>query len=162
GLRGIMEAMQRAFLLLCAVPCLAVADSWVKYTRGPFEVFTDNGRAGREKLVWLEQYRHALGQVLGEPDLQTPQPVRVCVFQHPAGWTTSAPISEGRDRYAIVLGEKSVIGPDIHRALARLFLQSNSAQMPPAFERGLIEFFSTFQVSGIRITAGTPPAKPDP
>src|SRR5205085_11558893 len=41
------------------------------------------------------------------------------------------------------------------------FLQSNSAQMPPAFERGLVEFFSTFEVAGIRITAGTLPAKPD-
>src|SRR5205085_2614248 len=41
------------------------------------------------------------------------------------------------------------------------FLQSNSAQMPPAFERGLVEFFSTFEVAGIRITAGTPPAQPD-
>ena len=54
-----------------------------------------------------------------------------------------------------------MISADIYRALARLFLHSNTAQMPPAFERGLIEFFSTFEVKGIRITAGTPPAKPD-
>ena len=33
--------------------------------------------------------------------------------------------------------------------------------MPPAFERGLIAFFSTFEVNGIRIVAGKPPAKPD-
>ena len=33
--------------------------------------------------------------------------------------------------------------------------------MPVAFERGLISFFSTFEVNGIRITVGKPPAKPD-
>jgi Tfp pilus assembly protein PilF len=33
--------------------------------------------------------------------------------------------------------------------------------LPAAFEHGLIEFFSTFEVAGIRITAGKPPAKPD-
>src|SRR5438270_9057949 len=30
--------------------------------------------------------------------------------------------------------------------------------MPPAFEHGLVEFFSTLEVNGIRITAGAPPA----
>ncbi|HXA50411.1 MAG TPA: hypothetical protein VNV86_08915 [Candidatus Acidoferrum sp.] len=154
--------MRRAVTLLLLTPLLLSADSWVKFTRGPFEVLTDAGaRPGRETMVRLEQYRHALGDVLGETDLQTPLPVRVFVFKNPRGWTTPAPVSEGRDRYSIVLDEKGAIPPDIYRALARLFLQSNSAQMPPAFERGLVEFFSTFDVKGIRITAGTPPAKPD-
>jgi tetratricopeptide (TPR) repeat protein len=112
-------------------------------------------------MVRLEQFRHSLGQVIGETDLQTPLPVRVFVFKNAAGWTTPTPVSEGRDRYSIVLDEKSPISPEIFRALTRLFLHSNSAQMPPAFETGLIEFFSTFDVKGIRITAGTPPAKPD-
>jgi hypothetical protein len=154
--------MYRVFLLLGIIPCLAQAENWVKFTRGPFEILTDAGaHAGRETLVRLEQFRHSLGQVLGEQDLGTPLPVRVFVFKNPQGWTSTAPISEGRDRYAIVLGEKSTIGPDIDRALVRLFLQSNSAQMPVTFEHGLIEFFSTFDVKGIRITAGTPPGKPD-
>src|SRR5205823_8417327 len=51
--------------------------------------------------------------------------------------------------------------PEMYSELARRFLKSNTAQMPPAFERGLIAFFSTFEVTGIRITAGKPPAKPD-
>src|ERR1035441_8367718 len=51
--------------------------------------------------------------------------------------------------------------PEIYSALTRLFLKSNTAQMPAAFERGLVAFFSTFEVSGIRIIAGKPPAQPD-
>ncbi len=154
--------MRRAILLLTLTPLVLSADSWVKFTRGPFEVLSDaGGRTARETLVRLEEFRHALGQVLGEADLQTPLPVRVFVFKNARGWTAATPLSEGRDRYNIVLDEKAVVTPEIYRALVRLFLQSNSAQMPLPFERGLVEFFSTFEVKGIRITAGTPPAQPD-
>ena len=44
----------------------------------------------------------------------------------PKGWTSAAPITEGRDRYAIVLGEKSPVTPEIYSELARLFLKSNT------------------------------------
>jgi hypothetical protein len=153
----------RRLLLLCTFPWLLAADDhWVKFTRGPFEVMTDTApRAARETLVRFEQFRNALGQIIGEDDLQTAVPLRIFVFKNAAGWTSVAPLSEGRDRYAIVLGEKSTVTPEVYRELTRLFLKSNTTQMPPAFERGLIEFFSTFEVSGIRITAGKPPAKPD-
>ncbi|MCX6632822.1 MAG: hypothetical protein NTW28_34920 [Candidatus Solibacter sp.] len=153
----------RRLLLLCTIPWLLVADDhWVKFTRGPFEVMTDAGvRPGREAMLRFEQFRHALGQIVGEDDLQTPLPVRVFVFKNSKAWTTAAPLTEGRDRYAIVLGEKSAVTPEIYSELTRLFLKSNTAQMPPAFERGLIAFFSTFEVNGIRITAGKPPAGPD-
>jgi len=154
--------MSRALALLVASPLLLYADSWVKFTRGPFEVLSETGsRSGRETMVRLEQFRHSLGQVLGENDLQTPLPVRLFLFKNPRGWTTTGPISEGRDRYAIVLDDKAQISPALFRELTILFLHTNSAQMPPTFENGLIEFFSTFEVKGIRITAGTPPAKPD-
>jgi len=153
----------RRLLLLCTIPCLLAADDrWVKFTRGPFEVMTDAGaRSGRETMVRFEQFRNALGQIVGEDDFETPLPLRIFVFKNAQGWTSTAPLTEGRDRYAIVLGEKSAVTPEIYSELTRLFLKSNTTQMPPAFERGLVAFFSTFEVNGIRITAGKPPAKPD-
>ncbi len=153
----------RRLLFLLTIPCLLAADDhWVKFTRGPFEVMTDAApRVARETLVRFEEFRHALGQIVGEDDLQTPLPVRIFVFKNAQGWTSAAPITEGRDRYAIVLGEKSPVTAQIYIELARLFLKSNTAQMPAPFERGLISFFSTFEVNGIRITAGKPPAQPD-
>jgi hypothetical protein len=154
--------MRRALLLLCLTTQLLRADSWIKFTRGPFEVLSEAGaKPGRETMVRLEQFRYSVGQVLGETDLATPMPVRVFVLKNPRGWTPPKPVSEGRDRYNIVLDEKAVVAPDVYRELLRLFLRANSAQMPLPFERGLIEFFSTFDVKGIRITAGTPPPKPD-
>src|ERR1051326_892481 len=112
--------MRRLFLI-CAMPLLLGADDhWVKFTRGPFEVFTDAGsHAGREAMVRFEQFRNALGQILGESDLQPAQPVRIFVFKNPRGWTSTTPIGEGRDRYTIVLAEKAGISPALNAALVR-------------------------------------------
>ena len=113
-------------------------------------------------MVRFEQFRHALGQIVGEDDLQTPLPVRIFVFKNPKGWTSHAPITEGRDRYAIVLGEKGTVTPEIYtRTGAPLPARATPPRCRAPFERGLISFFSTFEVNGIRITAGKPPAKPD-
>ena len=83
-----MEVMRRLLLLGLLPALLAADDHWVRFTSGPFEVLTDAGaRAGRETLVRFEEFRHALGQLVGEQDLQTPQPVRILVFKNPRGWT---------------------------------------------------------------------------
>src|SRR5215471_6931055 len=153
----------RRLLLFCALPALLAADDhWVRFTRGPFEVFTDAGaRPGRETMVRFEQFRHALGGIIGENDLQAAQPIRIFIFKNPSGWTLPTPIGEGRDRYNIVLAEKAPISSALYSDLVRFFLKANTAQMPPAFENGLVAFFSTFTVNGIRPIVGAPPSKPD-
>jgi hypothetical protein len=153
----------RRVAILCLLPALLLGeDHWVKFNSGPYEVLSDAGpTAGRLVMVEFEEFRHALGQIVGEQDLETAVPIRILVFKSSKGWTSPAPLVEGRDRYAIVLEEKQPVSPEIYRALTRLFLTSNTTQMPTAFEHGLIEFFSTFSVKGIHITIGTLPAKPD-
>ena len=47
-------------------------------------------------------------------------PVRILVFKNAKGWTSPAPLTEGRDRYAIVLDEKSPVPPAIYSELTRL------------------------------------------
>jgi hypothetical protein len=151
----------RLLLLFCTFPVVMFAD-WVKFTRGPFEVLTDAGaHAGRETMVRFEEFRHGLGLILGENDLQSQQPIRIFVFKNTRGWITKSPVSEGRDRYNIVLAEKAPVTPGLYSDLAQLLLKSNSTQLPVPFENGLISFFSTFTVSGIRPVVGAPPAKPD-
>ena len=106
--------MRRLILLVFLPWILAADDRWVKFTRGPFEVMSDAGqKPAREAMVRFEQFRNALGQIVGEADLQTPLPVRVLILKNPKGWTTASPISEGRDHYAIVLGEKSAVSPEL-------------------------------------------------
>ncbi len=76
--------MRRLFFVFLIPWLLAADDHWVKFTRGPFEVMTDAGpRVARETMVRFEEFRHALGQLLGEDDLQTPLPVRIFVFKNP-------------------------------------------------------------------------------
>jgi hypothetical protein len=112
-------------------------------------------------MVRFLEFRHAVGLIVGEPELQTPLPVRILVFKNARGWTTSTPLAEGRASYNIVLSEKEAVPPAAYTELTRLFLHANTAQMPPAFEHGLAEFFSTFEVTGIHITVGAPPPSPD-
>jgi hypothetical protein len=141
---------------------LPAADTWVRFTTGPYDVLTDAGpHVGREALVRFMEFRHAVGQIVGEPELTAPLPIRIIVFKNSRGWTSPAPLSEGRASYNIVLQEKGSVAPAVYVALTRLFLNANTAQMPTAFERGLESFFSTIQVDGIHITAGAPPAAPD-
>ena len=80
----------RRLAILCLLPALLAADDhWVKFISGPFEVLSDAGpRAGREALVDFEEFRHALGQIVGEQDLQTPVPVRIFVFKSSKAWTS--------------------------------------------------------------------------
>ena len=154
--------MRRAlcFGLFLLLPTrLPAADRWIKFTSGPYQLFTDAGpRAGRETLIRLEEFRHALGQVVGENDLETPQPIRVLLFKNAHGWVAPEPVATGRDCYAVVLEEKAALPPNLYTALARLFLDANTNRMPPAFERGLLEFFSTFDSQGVHITVGAPPS----
>ena len=156
--------MRRA-LLLCWIslaPSLVAADRWVRYTSGPFEVLTGAGeKAGQETMVRFEEFRHSLGTIVGEQDLETPQPVRILIFRNSTGWTSQSAFAMGRDRYAIVLADKAPVPPQVFSELTRLLLNSNTNRMPAAFEHGLVEFFSTFDVHGIHITVGAPPAQPD-
>lgn len=155
--------MRRLLPLLIFAPLLLSAeDHWVRFTSGPFEVLSGAGpRPARETLVRLEEFRHALGQIVGENDLSTPVPVRILIFKTSKGWTSTAALTEGRDSYAVVLEEKQAIAPDVYRELTRLFLAANTNRMPPRFEHGLTEFFSTFSNSGVHITVGAPPPQPD-
>ncbi len=73
----------RRLPLLFLLPCLLAAeDRWIKLTAGPFEVLTGSNQRGRETMVRFEEFRHAVGEVVGETDLQTPQPVRILVFRN--------------------------------------------------------------------------------
>src|ERR1051325_11581587 len=124
--------MRRLILLTFLPALLAADDHWIRFTAGPFEVMTDAGaRAGREAMVRFMEFRHAVGQVVGEPELQTPLPVRILVFKNARGWTSSAPIDEGRDRYNIVLQEKAAVSPAVYTELTGPFLKYNTGQMAP-------------------------------
>jgi hypothetical protein len=90
--------MWRLFLLGGLLPFAAVAsEHWVRFTSGPIEVYSSAGtKDGRETLVKFEEFRHALGYMLGENDLQMPLRIRILLFKSGAPQTPD-PVSRGRD-----------------------------------------------------------------
>src|ERR1039457_2339048 len=154
--------MRRLFLLCGLVPLTAVAsEHWIRFTSSPIEVFSSAGsKDGRDTLVKFEEFRHALGQVLGDNDLQLPLPIRVLLFKTGAPQIPE-PVVRGRDQYNIVLTAGQAIPNEVFARLTQLFLDTTSARTPERLERGLVSLFSTIQVSGIKITLGEPPLHPD-
>ena len=154
--------MRRLLLACVLVPLTALAgEHWIRFTAGPIEVFSSAGsKDGRETLVKFEEFRHALGYILGENDLQLPLPIRVLLFKTGAPQIPE-PVVRGRDQYNIVLTAGQAIPNEVFARLTQLFLDTNTARMPERLERGLVALFSTIQVNGIRITLGEPPLHPD-
>ena len=71
--------MFRALLILGILTSLQAAeDRWVSLRSEAFELFTNAGaRAGRAEVVRLEQFRFALGKILGKTDLAINPPAQV-------------------------------------------------------------------------------------
>src|SRR5260370_36896673 len=138
---------------------LSTEDRWVYLHSDGFELFTDaTGRTGRTTLVRLEQFRYALGKILGKAELIVTPPAQVYVFKtakEAAQYSAGGPIQAGREHGSIIM---TTDGPseDFQRRLAKLLIESNTDRMPGDLERGLIALFSTLEGTGIRITVGKP------
>ncbi len=155
--------MVRLFLLcaLWSATSVSASEHWVRFTSGPVEVYSSAGpKEGRDTLVKFEEFRHALGYILGETDLQMALPVRILLFKNGAP-SMPEPVTRGRAQYNIVLTSGQPVSSEVFARLTQLFLETNTARMPERIERGLISLFSTIQVNGIRITLGEPPVHPD-
>jgi len=154
--------MLRLFLLFGILSSsLNAEDRWVYLRSDGFELFTDaTGRVGRTMLVRLEQFRYALGKILGKAELGVTPPAQVYLFKtakEAAQYSAGGPIQTGREHVSIIM---TTDGPseDFQRRLAKLLIESNTDRMPEDLERGLIALFSTLEVTGIRITVGKPVA----
>ena len=148
----------------CSRALCAADDHWIKFTSGPFEVLTDAGpRAGRETMVRFEEFRHALGQSSANRTCKRRSPCASSSSRTPRAGPPPARSPKAATATPSCSTKKTspVLARGLHASSRACFLESNTAQMPPAFEHGLIEFFSTFEVNGIRITVGAPPPHPD-
>src|SRR5260370_7433056 len=152
--------MLRCFLLFgILASMLRAEDRWVYLHSDGFELFTDaTGRTGRTTLVRLEQFRYALGKILGKAELIVTPPAQVYVFKtakEAAQYSAGGPIQAGREHGSIIM---TTDGPseDFQRRFAKLLIESNTDRMPGDLERGLIALFGTLEVTGIRISLGKP------
>jgi hypothetical protein len=154
--------MYRIFLF-ALIPWIGFSETrWIQFRSGPFELCTDaSSKQGRETLGWFDQLRHVLGYMLGNADLQSAQSIRILLFKNAterAVFPPTAPIVEGRDRWAILLTADAPVPPQVFREGTRLLLENNSGRMPAAVENGISALLSTIQVNGTHVTIGSPPA----
>src|SRR5215813_3153479 len=121
--------MPRVLLIFATVASLARAeDRWIWLHSDGFEMFTDAGaRAGRAELGHLEQFRYALGKILGK-DLTITPPAQVMLFKtsKEAGpYAAGGPIQVGRDHVSLVMAVDA-IPQDFQQRLAKLLIESNT------------------------------------
>ena len=152
--------MLRAFLIFAILlPATAAEDRWVTLRSDGFELFTNaGGRAGRAELVRLEQFRFALGRLIGKPELAITPPAQVFLFKtakEAERYLAGGPIQTGRENVSLILST-DVAPEDFQQRLAKLLIESNTDRMPGDLERGLIALFGTLEVTGIRISLGKP------
>ncbi len=143
-------------LLTMLVVLPALAEEWTVFRLGPFEVITQSEqKSARLVLNHLEQFRHTFGQTLGQTELKARWPIRITV-----GGKSTTELVIDRDAYTGTIAKNTPVPDQWNRALADIFLNDGIARMPEPFERGLVDFFGTLNVDGVRVIAGAAPPKP--
>jgi tetratricopeptide (TPR) repeat protein len=134
---------------------------WIRASSSHFSVLTDvSPQRGEQLLLRLEQMRTVVGHQLMKSKLHLSQPLDVIAVKSDDEYIGLAPVRDGRpisssgffldgdDRDYIVLNltdDKS--WQTITRDFFRLYLNDNYPPTPAWFDTGLIEYFSTVQLT---------------
>jgi len=148
--------------LLAAIAANGVAADphWVKARLGSFEAISDDGRrSATQALSQFEQFRFALGSVLGQPDLRLEPALRIIVYKNAQDLQNQCPpgLITGRDRIMACTTAEGQLPAGLLRDLTRRLLENNLSKMPPPIETALETFFTTVQSTAVHVTWGTPP-----
>ncbi len=147
--------MKRVWVIAALLSTLAVGDDkWLRLRSGPFEVLSNAGeKPARERLFEAEQFRQALGDVLGKKDLGSVWPIRMLVLKDKRAAVPGG-IAMGRDSWM-----SAATSLEWRLACARIFIDDNANRLPPDIERGLIQLISTLDIKGTKLALGAPPAE---
>ena len=108
----------------------------------------------------LEQLRWVMGGLLESKDLHSVWPMRVILSKA----AKSNPTTSGTE-FVFQNGSYQLLTtPGAHLPLgqvASIFLESNTARLPPEVESGLQQLFDTLEAHGSRVTWGANPTHPD-
>jgi hypothetical protein len=135
---------------------LEVAERWVAFRSGPFEVYSSAGeRAGRERLNELEQLRFALEQLLGRAEMKPAWPVRIIVS--PTASESEAVPRWSRDAYVAAVAARGPAPRQLLEGCTRLLLDAGPGRLPDDMENALAVLFSTLDAGGRTVMLGAPP-----
>src|SRR5215469_9459733 len=132
-----------AILAACASGALGADPHWIKARLGSFEAISDDGRRpATQALSQFEQFRFALGSVLGQPDLRLDPPLRIIVFKNTQEMQSQCPpgMITGRDRTMACTTAEGQLPAGLLRELTRMLLENNVSKMPATIETALETF----------------------
>jgi len=151
-----------ALALLCVYAYALPAPTW-RLTKSPhFEIYSQAGdETTRSNALWLEQLRAFFVQQTGREADSLP-PVRVIGFRSAAEYKPYRlrPTSDGyfvgtgsRD-YIVMVTMGASEFPVVAHEYAHAILHAGGLQLPPWFNEGLAEFFSTIHIREKGVTLG--------
>jgi hypothetical protein len=153
-----------SYFLAAAAACQPVSAAaepqWVKARLGSFEAVSDSGRrAAVQGLSQFEQFRFALGTVMGKPDLVVDPPLRILVFRNAQEMESQGfgGLRMGREQLTACATAEGQLPSGLVRELTRRILEDNFSSMAGATETALETFFSTVQSNSVHVTWGAPP-----
>jgi hypothetical protein len=149
-----------SLLTLFPISSFSAEPRWIKARLGSFEAISDDGRkAATQALSQFEQFRFALGAVMGRPDLRLDPPLRIIVFKNASDLQAqcSPTLIMGRDRLMACTTAEGQLPSGLLRELTRKLLEDNFSRMPTPIETAIETFFSTVQSTAVHVTWGAPP-----
>jgi len=159
-------------LFALAAPFSAAQDTWHEVRSPHFVVLTDAGQdRGRQIALRFEQMRHVFGALLSRDKVNLPVPLLIIAFRSAGDLRHHLPLFQGKpisaagvfissnDRNFILLDASDGRGYEvIAHEYAHLLLEGNFPAMPPWFDEGFAEYFSTVQVRSKDFEYGAEPA----
>jgi hypothetical protein len=135
--------------------------NWMEYQSGPFRIFSDAGeRVSRQRLIELEELRHALESYLGKPDLTTVWPIDIVLFPNQREYGPHAPpqpLVEGPDANLGAWMAETPLPHDLLWEITRQLIEDNVGRMGGRVEQALGDLMASIQVKDNKITLGAAP-----
>ena len=148
--------MLRVLALLSLLLPLFAEDKWTFVRSGPFEVWTDGSdKAARVRLVEAEQFRHALGQILGKDDLKSVWKIRILATKN----RRRMPLQRVRDLWITSVALDEPLSSEFRRALGRVLIDSNARAFPVDVDQGMLDLLAPLEVQGTRLHLGVPESR---
>ena len=150
--------LSRILILACALLPLIGEEKWTYVRSGPFEVWTDGGeKPARLRLVEAEQFRHALGTILGKDDLKSVWRIRFLATKDKKRGA-GGKLHRVRDLWLMTIPADEPLTAEIRRDLTKILLDSNSRAFSVETDQAIADLLAPLEVNGTYLHLGVPEA----
>ena len=150
--------MPRIVLLAALLLPLWAEEKWTYVRSGPFEVWTWTDGADKQariRLVEAEQFRHALGAILGKDDLKSVWRIRLLATKDRKRGA-GGKLHRVRDLWLMTIPLDEPLTPNFRRDAVKIFLDSNSRAFSVETDQAIAELLAPLEVTGTKLRLGVP------